>query len=115
MMEAIYSLMQMVKVLGALQKVRERRLPYICVLTDPTTGGVTASFGMMGDFTIAEKSALIGFAGPRVIKETTKMELPEGFQTASYLEKHGFVDIVVDRRDLKNTIIKILDLIMDGV
>lgn len=114
MMESTYSLMQMAKTLAALGKLREKGIPYIAVLTDPTTGGVTASYGMMGDITLAEKGALIGFAGPRVIRETTKIELPEGFQTAEYLLSHGFVDIVIDRRELRNLIKNLLDYLLDG-
>ncbi len=114
MMESVYSLMQLPKTLLALHEFNQCGLPYIVVLTDPTTGGVTASFGMMGDIHIAEKGALIGFAGPRVIKETTKLELPPRFQTAEYLLQHGFVDIVVDRRKIHDTIITYLKYTMNG-
>lgn len=114
MMESAYSLMQLSKTLVALKSLKDKKVPYIVVLCDPTTGGVTASFAMMGDITIAERGALIGFAGPRVIKETTGMALPEGFQRAEYLEEHGFVDMVIDRRELKGTLSRILDFLGGG-
>jgi acetyl-CoA carboxylase carboxyl transferase subunit beta len=101
MMEGILSLMQMAKTSAALARLHEERLPYISVLTNPTTGGVTASYAMLGDVNIAEPGALIGFAGPRVIEQTIKQELPEGFQRAEYLLEHGMVDVIVDRRALK--------------
>ena len=104
MMEGALSLMQMAKICGALARLDRARLPYISVLTDPTTGGVTASFAMLGDLNIAEPKALIGFAGPRVIEQTIRQKLPEGFQRSEFLVEHGMLDIVVDRRDLKATI-----------
>ncbi len=111
MQEGILSLMQMAKTSAALSLLRKARLPYISVLTDPTTGGVTASFGMLGDIILAEPGALIGFAGPRVIKETIKADLPPGFQRAEYLLKHGMIDLIVERRKLKVTLEKLLDLL----
>jgi acetyl-CoA carboxylase carboxyl transferase subunit beta len=108
MMEGALSLMQMAKVSAALARLDRARLPYISVLTDPTTGGVTASFAMLGDLNIAEPKALIGFAGPRVIEQTIRQKLPEGFQRSEFLVDHGMLDIVVDRRDLKATIARAL-------
>lgn len=104
MMEAGYSLMQMAKVSGKLGQLAEHKLPYISFLTDPTTGGVTASFAMLGDINIAEPKALIGFAGPRVVKETIGRDLPEGFQTSEFVLEHGFLDYIVERAELKKTI-----------
>ena len=104
MQEGILSLMQMAKTSAALAHLRKKRLPYIGVLTDPTTGGVTASFGMLGDVILAEPGALIGFAGPRVIKETIKADLPSGFQRAEYLLAHGMIDLIVERKQLKNVL-----------
>ncbi len=104
MMEAGYSLMQMAKVSGKLGQLSEHKLPYISFLTDPTTGGVTASFAMLGDINIAEPKALIGFAGPRVVKETIGRDLPEGFQTSEFVLEHGFLDYIVERSELKKTI-----------
>lgn len=101
MMEAGFSLMQMAKVSGKLSLLAEHKLPYISFLTDPTTGGVTASFAMLGDLNIAEPEALIGFAGPRVVKETIGRDLPDGFQTSEFVLEHGFLDYIVDRRELK--------------
>ena len=108
MMEGIYSLMQMAKTSAVLARLHEAGLPYISILTDPTTGGVTASYAMLGDVNVAEPGALIGFAGPRVIEETIKQELPDGFQRAEFLLKHGMVDQVVDRRELKVTLSRLL-------
>jgi acetyl-CoA carboxylase carboxyl transferase subunit beta len=108
MMEGILSLMQMVKVSAALARLDRARVPFISVLTDPTTGGVTASFAMLGDVIIAEPKALIGFAGPRVIEQTIRQTLPEGFQRSEFLLEHGMVDLVVDRRELKATIVRLL-------
>ncbi len=108
MMEAGYSLMQMAKTSAKLTKLSEKGLPYISVLTDPTTGGVTASFAMLGDVHIAEPNALIGFAGPRVIKETMGQDLPEGFQKAEFLLEHGFIDMIVERRHLKERLSSLL-------
>jgi len=104
MMEAGYSLMQMAKVSGKLGQLAEKKLPYISFLTDPTTGGVTASFAMLGDINIAEPKALIGFAGPRVVKETIGRDLPDGFQTSEFLLEHGFLDYIVERSELKKTL-----------
>jgi acetyl-CoA carboxylase carboxyl transferase subunit beta len=104
MMEGARSLMQMAKISGALARLDRARLPYIAVLTDPTTGGVTASFAMLGDLNIAEPKAQIGFAGPRVIEQTIRQKLPEGFQRSEFLLEKGMLDLVVDRRELKTTI-----------
>ena len=101
MMEGTISLMQLAKVSGALARLDDAGLPYISVLTDPTTGGVTASYAMLGDLNIAEPGALIGFAGPRVIEQTIRQKLPEGFQRAEFLLQHGFLDAVVPRLQLK--------------
>lgn len=101
MMEAGYSLMQMAKTSAKLALLANEKIPYVSLLTDPTTGGVTASFAMLGDFNIAEPGALIGFAGPRVIRETIGKNLPEGFQSAEFVLEHGFLDFIVDRKDLK--------------
>jgi acetyl-CoA carboxylase carboxyl transferase subunit beta len=108
MMEGIYSLMQMAKTSAVLARLHEAGIPYVSILTDPTTGGVTASFAMLGDVNLAEPGALIGFAGPRVIEETIKQELPDDFQTAEFLLEHGMVDRVVDRRELKATLARFL-------
>jgi acetyl-CoA carboxylase carboxyl transferase subunit beta len=102
MMEGVVSLMQMAKISTALAQLDDAKVPYICVLTDPTTGGVTASFAMLGDLNIAEPGALIGFAGPRVIEQTIRQKLPEGFQRSEFLLEKGFLDAVVQRRDLKS-------------
>jgi len=104
MQEGIYSLMQMAKTSVVLARLHEARIPYLSICTDPTTGGVTASYAMLGDVNIAEPGALIGFAGPRVIEETIRQELPEGFQRSEFLRKHGMIDRVVDRRELKKTL-----------
>ena len=109
MHEGTYSLMQMAKVSAALARLDEARVPFISLLTDPTTGGVTASFAMLGDVIIAEPGALIGFAGPRTIAETIKVELPDGFQTAEFQLEHGFVDMIVHRQDLRSEIARIID------
>jgi acetyl-CoA carboxylase carboxyl transferase subunit beta len=109
MQEGAVSLMQMAKVSAALMRLDEARVPFISVLTDPTTGGVTASFAMLGDLNIAEPGALIGFAGPRVIEQTIRQKLPEGFQRAEFLLKHGFLDAVVRRHDMKDFIARALD------
>jgi acetyl-CoA carboxylase carboxyl transferase subunit beta len=108
MMEGIYSLMQMAKTSVVLARLHEAGLPYVSILTDPTTGGVTASFAMLGDVNFAEPGALVGFAGPRVIEETIKQELPDDFQTAEFLLEHGMVDEVVDRREMKATVARFL-------
>jgi len=112
MQEGALSLMQMAKICGALARLDRERLPYISVLTDPTTGGVTASFAMLGDLNIAEPKALIGFAGPRVIEQTIRQKLPEGFQRSEFLLEHGFLDAVVHRKDLKSFIASSLDLLL---
>ncbi len=112
MMEGTISLMQLAKVSAALARLDEARVPYISVLTDPTTGGVTASFAMLGDLNIAEPGALIGFAGPRVIEQTIRQKLPEGFQRAEFLLEHGFLDAVVHRKDLKTFIGNAFDLLV---
>jgi acetyl-CoA carboxylase carboxyl transferase subunit beta len=104
MQEGIYSLMQLAKTSASLARLHEAGLPYISVITDPTTGGVTASHAMLGDVNLAEPGALIGFAGPRVIAETIRQELPEGFQSSDFLLKHGMIDRVVDRREMKATL-----------
>ena len=106
MQEGIYSLMQMARVSAALERLGRQRLPYLSVLTDPTTGGVAASFAMLGDIIISEPGALIGFAGPRVIEQTIGKSLPEGFQRAEFLLEHGMLDIVADRRELKSVVAK---------
>lgn len=108
MQEGIFSLMQMSKTSTVLAQLHEKGIPYIAILTDPTTGGVTASFAMLGDVNLAEPGALIGFAGPRVIEETIRQELPDGFQRAEFLFEHGMVDRVVDRRELRSTVAGIL-------
>lgn len=103
MMESAFSLMQMAKTAAKLTKMARAGIPYFSLLTDPTTGGVTASYAMLGDINFAEPKALIGFAGPRVIRETIKRDLPDGFQTSEFLLEHGFLDLIVDRKDLKET------------
>ncbi|TAN70320.1 MAG: acetyl-CoA carboxylase carboxyl transferase subunit beta, partial [Magnetospirillum sp.] len=111
MQEGILSLMQMARTTVAVDKVKEKRLPYIVLLTDPTTGGVSASFAMLGDIAIAEPGAVIGFAGARVIESTIREKLPEGFQKAEYLLEHGMIDMVVPRRDLRATVVRVLSLL----
>ena len=111
MMEGVVSLMQMAKISTALAQLDDARVPYICVLTDPTTGGVTASFAMLGDLNIAEPNALIGFAGPRVIEQTIRQKLPEGFQRSEFLLEKGFLDAVVSRRELKDYLIRALEFL----
>ncbi len=106
MMEGTLSLMQMAKISAALARLDSARLPFISLMTDPTTGGVTASFAMLGDLNLSEPGALIGFAGPRVIEQTIRQKLPEGFQRAEFLLEHGMLDMVVDRRSLKATLVK---------
>ena len=110
-MESTYSLMQMAKTSAKLSLLSKNKIPYISLMTDPTTGGVSASYAMLGDFNIAEPGALIGFAGPRVIKETIGSNLPKGFQRSEFLVDHGFLDFIVDRRDLKNKISKLLKML----
>jgi acetyl-CoA carboxylase carboxyl transferase subunit beta len=111
MQEGILSLMQMAKTSAALARLHESRLPYIAVLTDPTTGGVSASIGMLGDIILAEPKAMIGFAGPRVIKETIRADLPEGFQRAEFLLAHGMIDRIVERKDLRHTLASLLRML----
>ena len=113
MQEGILSLMQMARTTAAVNMLKERGVPFISILTDPTTGGVSASFAMLGDVNIAEKGCLIGFAGPRVIEQTIREKLPEGFQKAEYLKEHGMVDMVVDRPHLKEELVKILAVLTD--
>ena len=113
MMESTYSLMQMAKTSAKLSLLSKNKIPYISLMTDPTTGGVSASYAMLGDFNIAEPGALIGFAGPRVIKETIGSNLPKGFQRSEFLVDHGFLDFIVDRRDLKHKISKLLKLLIN--
>ncbi len=110
MMEAAFSLMQMAKTSAKLALLSQAKIPYISLLTDPTTGGVTASYAMLGDINIAEPGALIGFAGPRVIKETIKKDLPKGFQTSEFVLEHGFLDFIVDRREMKSRIATFLKM-----
>lgn len=110
MMESAFSLMQMAKTSAKLTLMAKNSIPYFSFMTDPTTGGVTASYAMLGDINFAEPEALIGFAGPRVIKETIKRDLPEGFQTSEYLLEHGFLDFIVHRKDLKNRLHDLLSL-----
>ena len=114
MMEAALSLMQLAKTSAKLAQLAEAKLPYISLCTDPTTGGTTASYAMLGDINISEPGALIGFAGPRVVKEATGQELPEGFQTAEFLQEHGFLDFISHRRDLKKKINLYIDLIQNN-
>ena len=113
MMEGTLSLMQMAKISAALVRLQQAKLPFLSVLTDPTTGGVTASYAMLGDLNIAEPGALIGFAGPRVIEQTIRQKLPEGFQRSEFLLEHGMLDMVVDRRELKKVLVRSLQLLMD--
>ena len=111
MQEGIFSLLQMAKTSAALARLRAERRPYISILTDPTTGGVAASFAMLGDVIIAEPRALIGFAGPRVIEQTIRQKLPEGFQRSEFLLEHGMVDMIVRRHDMKATVERLLRLL----
>ena len=111
MMEAAISLMQLAKTSAKLAQLDELKVPYISLLTDPTFGGATASFSMLGDMNIAEPNALIGFAGPRVVKETIGKDLPEGFQTSEFLKEHGFIDFIVHRKDLKEKLSQLLRMI----
>jgi acetyl-CoA carboxylase carboxyl transferase subunit beta len=113
MQEGTVSLMQLAKISSALMKLDEAELPYISILTDPTTGGVTASFAMLGDLNIAEPGALIGFAGPRVIEQTIRQKLPEGFQKSEFLLEHGFIDAIVKRQDLRSYLDKNLRFLLD--
>ena len=113
MQEALFSLLQMAKTSSALASLSDARLPYISVLTDPTTGGVSASMAMLGDINIAEPNALIGFAGPRVIEQTVRETLPEGFQRSEFLLEHGALDMIVDRREMRSTIAALLAKLTD--
>jgi acetyl-CoA carboxylase carboxyl transferase subunit beta len=113
MMEAAYSLMQLAKTAAKLAQLAEAKIPYISLCTDPTTGGTTASYAMLGDINIGEPGALIGFAGPRVVKDTTGKDLPEGFQTSEFLLEHGFLDFIAHRKELKNKINLYVDLILN--
>ena len=108
MMEASFSLMQLAKTSAKLSKLSKSGTPYFSILTDPTTGGITASFAMLGDLNIGEPNALIGFAGPRVVKETIGKDLPEGFQTAEFVQEHGFLDLIIDRQDLKEKLSQLI-------
>ena len=111
MQEGILSLMQMAKTSAALSKLSQAKIPYISVLTNPTTAGVMASYASLGDVVIAEPKALIGFAGPRVIEQTIRQQLPPGFQRSEFLLEHGFIDIIIDRRELKSIIAKVITLL----
>ena len=111
MQEGLFSLLQMAKTSAVLARMRERGLPFVSVLTDPTMGGVSASIGMLGDLNIAEPGALIGFTGPRVIEQTVKETLPEGFQRSEFLLEHGAVDLIVDRRDLRDRLASLLAML----
>ena len=113
MMEAAFSLMQMAKTSAKLAQLADAKIPYISLCTDPTTGGTTASYAMLGDINIAEPGALIGFAGPRIVKDTTGKDLPDGFQTSEFLLEHGFLDFVVHRKQLKNKVNQYIDLTMN--
>ncbi len=113
MMEGTLSLMQMAKISAALARLDSASIPFISVLTDPTTGGVTASYAMLGDLNVAEPKALIGFAGPRVIEQTIRQKLPAGFQRSEFLLQHGMLDMIVDRREMKKTVARCLDLLID--
>ena len=114
MMEAAQSLMQLAKTSSKLAQLAEAQLPYISLCTDPTTGGTTASYAMLGDINISEPGALIGFAGPRVVKDTTGKDLPEGFQTAEFVLEHGFLDFIASRKKLKDSINLYIDLIQNN-
>ncbi len=111
MQEGILSLMQMAKISAALARLSESRIPFVSVMTDPTTGGVTASYAMLGDVNVAEPNALIGFAGPRVIEQTIRQTLPEGFQRSEFLLEHGMLDFIVDRSEMKETLVRCLELL----
>jgi acetyl-CoA carboxylase carboxyl transferase subunit beta len=114
MQEGLLSLMQMAKISAALARLSEHRIPFLSVMTDPTTGGVTASYAMLGDLNLAEPNALIGFAGPRVIEQTIRQTLPEGFQRSEFLLEHGMLDLIVERSDMKETLARCLRLLWDG-
>lgn len=112
MQEGLFSLMQMAKTSAALTQMSKEKLPFISVLTDPTMGGVSASFAFIGDIVIAEPGALIGFAGPRVIEQTVRQTLPEGFQRAEFLLEHGAIDLIVDRRHMREKLVNLFTLLM---
>ena len=112
MQEALFSLMQMAKTSAALARLARHRLPFISVLTDPTMGGVSASFAMLGDLNVAEPKALVGFAGPRVIEQTVREKLPDGFQRSEFLLEHGAVDMIVDRREMRERVHTVLSILM---
>ena len=114
MQEGILSLMQMAKISAALARLAAERIPYLSVMADPTTGGVTASYAMLGDLNVAEPNALIGFAGPRVIEQTIRQTLPEGFQRSEFLLEHGMLDFIVDRSEMKDTLVRCLDVLADS-
>jgi acetyl-CoA carboxylase carboxyl transferase subunit beta len=114
MQEGVLSLMQMAKISAALARLDEARVPYISILTDPTTGGVTASYAMLGDLNIAEPKALIGFAGPRVIEQTIKEKLPEGFQRSEFLLEHGMIDMVIERSKMRDTLVRCLRFLVNS-
>jgi acetyl-CoA carboxylase carboxyl transferase subunit beta len=114
MMEGTLSLMQMAKISAALSRLHDARLPFVSLLTDPTTGGVTASFAMLGDLNVAEPGALIGFAGPRVIEQTIRQKLPEGFQRSEFLLEKGMLDVVLDRREMKATVVSALRFMLSA-
>ena len=114
MQEALFSLMQMAKTSAALNRLRERSLPFISVLTDPTMGGVSANFAMLGDLNVAEPTALIGFAGPRVIEQTVREKLPEGFQRSEFLLDHGAIDMIIDRREMRTKLASLLSMMMEN-
>jgi acetyl-CoA carboxylase carboxyl transferase subunit beta len=111
MQEALYSLMQMAKTASSLTRLAQAHLPYVSVMTDPTTGGVSASLAMLGDINVAEPQALIGFAGPRVIEQTVRETLPEGFQRSEFLVEHGAIDLIVDRRDMRDKLADLLGIL----
>jgi acetyl-CoA carboxylase carboxyl transferase subunit beta len=113
MQEALFSLMQMAKTSAALTHLADKGLPFISVLTDPTMGGVSASFAMLGDVNVAEPNALIGFAGPRVIEQTVREKLPEGFQRSEFLVEHGTVDMIIDRREMRDKLSSILSMLVE--
>ena len=114
MQESLFSLFQMAKTSAALTKLSDAGLPYISFMTDPTMGGVSASLAMLGDINVAEPNALIGFAGPRVIEQTVREKLPEGFQRSEFLQEHGAIDMIIDRREMRDKISSILSLLMSG-
>jgi acetyl-CoA carboxylase carboxyl transferase subunit beta len=113
MQEAALSLMQMAKTSAVLSELAEHKLPFISLITDPTTGGVSASYAMLGDLIIAEPKALIGFAGPRVVEQTIRKKLPEGFQRSEFLLEHGFLDMIVHRKDMRETLHSVLSMLLD--